>query len=232
MNELAWLALWAALFVTQHLGVPSSGLRPRLVSTVGEKGYLGLYSVVSIVVLVLLIRAYVAATPTGVLWPTYELLRWVPLVLMPVALWLVIGGLLAANPTMVGVVLDDSQEVPVHGVLRITRHPVQCGILLWSLSHLAANGDLPSLLLFGSLALVSGWGMVLIDRRRKGALGESWAAFQSATSLLPFVAILSGHQSFNAREIGWLAPALAAVAFVALWWGHVWIAGTPVGVGW
>ncbi|MDE0008044.1 MAG: NnrU family protein, partial [Gammaproteobacteria bacterium] len=103
MNELAWLALWAALFVTQHLGVPSSGLRPRLVGAVGEKGYLGLYSVVSIVVLVLLIRAYVAATPTGVLWPTYELLRWVPLVLMPVALWLVIGGLLQANPTMVGV---------------------------------------------------------------------------------------------------------------------------------
>lgn len=117
-------------------------------------------------------------------------------------------------------------------MLRITRHPVQCGILLWSLSHLVPNGDLSSLLFFGSFALVSGWGMVLIDRRRKDALGESWAAFQSATSQLPFGAILSRRQSLKAGEIGWLAPALATVTFVALWWGHVWIAGTPVGVGW
>ena len=232
MNELAWLALWAALFVAQHLGVPSSGLRPRLVGAIGEKGYLGLYSVVSIVVLVLLIRAYLAAPPAGHLWPTYELLRWVPLVLMPVALWLVIGGLLKPNPTMVGVVLEDAKEVPVHGVLRITRHPVQCGILLWSLSHLVPNGDVPALLFFGSFAVVSGWGMALIDRRRKDALGENWAAFRNATSLLPFGAILSGRQSLKAAEIGWLAPALAAGVFVALWWGHVWIAGTPVGVGW
>ena len=232
MNELAWLALWAILFVAQHLGVPSSGLRPRLVGAMGEKGYLGLYSVASIVVIVLLIRAYAATTPGPLLWPTYELLRWVPLVLMPVALWLVIGGLLKPNPTMVGVVLEDGKEVPVHGVLRVTRHPVQCGILLWALGHLVANGDLPSLVFFGSLALTSGFGMVLIDRRRKDALGDSWEAFRNATSLLPFAAILSGRQSMKAAEIGWLAPALAAIAFLALWWGHVWVAGTPVGLGW
>ena len=232
MNELAWLVLWAAVFVAQHLGVASSSLRPRLVGAIGEKGYLGLYSITSIVVLVLLIRAYAGMEPTTLLWPTHEILRWLALLVMPVALWLVIGGLLTRNPTMVGVVLEGTEEVPVHGVLRITRHPVQSGILLWSLTHLIANGDLPSLVFFGSFALISGYGMILIDRRRQTTLGDEWTAFQTATSLLPFAAILTGRQSFKAPEIGWLAPTLAVAIFLALWWAHAWIAGVPVGLGW
>lgn len=232
MSDLAWVALWAAVFVAQHLGIASSSLRPRLVSAVGAKGYLGLYSIASIVVLVLMIRTYANTEPTVLLWPTHEILRWLALVVMPVALWLVIGGLLTRNPTMVGVVLEGSEEVPVHGVLRVTRHPVQSGILLWSLTHLIANGDLPSLVFFGSFALISGWGMLLIDRRRQATLGEGWTAFQTATSLLPFAAILTGRQPFKLSELGWLAPALAAAVFIALWWAHTWIAGVPVGVGW
>ncbi len=198
----------------------------------GEKLYLGLYSVVSILVFVLLIRAYNAATPDMLLWPTAGWLRWVPLVLMPGALLLVVGGLLTRNPSSVGVVLDDAEAVPVSGVMRITRHPVQSGILIWALSHLLANGDPPSLVFFGALAVVSGWGMVLIDKRKQAVLGERWSAFRQATSLLPFVAIAQGRQSLKLAEIGWLDLVVTVAAFVALWWGHVWISGVPVGVGW
>ena len=231
MTELSWLALWAVLFVAQHLGVTSTGLRDRLVGAMGERPYLGVYSVVSIVVLVLLVRAYNATTPGVLLWPTFEWLRWVPLLLMPVALLLVIGGVLTRNPSSV-VVLDDGEEVPVTGVMRITRHPVQSGILIWALSHLLANGDLPSLLFFGAFALVSGWGMALIDRRKQGTFGARWDAFCEATSVVPFAAIVQGRQSLRLSEVGWLAPVVAAAAFIALWWGHVWVSGVPVGVGW
>ena len=232
MTELSWLTLWAVLFAAQHLGVTSTGLRDRLVGAMGERAYIGLYSVVSIVVLVLLIRAYNATTPSMLFWPTADWLRWVPLVLMPVALVLVIGGVLARNPSTVGVVLDDGQEVPVTGVMRITRHPVQSGILIWSLSHLLANGDLPSLLFFGAFAVISGFGMPLIDRRKHDTFGPRWADFRAATSALPFVAIAQGRQSLRLAELGWLAPVVTAVVFAALWWGHVWISGVPVGVGW
>lgn len=232
MTELSWLALWAALFVAQHLGVTSTGLRDRLVGAMGERPYIGIYSVVSIVVLVLLVRAYNAATPSVLLWPTVEWLRWVPLLLMPVALLLVLGGVLTRNPSTVGVVLDDGEEVPVTGVVRITRHPVQSGILIWAASHLLANGDLPSLLFFGAFAVVSGWGMALIDRRKQGTFGPRWGAFRDATSVVPFAAIVQGRQSLRLSEVGWLVPVVAAAAFVALWWGHVWVSGVPVGVGW
>ena len=232
MSELFWLILLAALFVAQHLGVTSTGLRDRLAGAMGEKAYVGVYSVVSIVLLVLLVRAYNATVPTALLWPTVDLLRLVPLVLMPLALLLVIGGVVTRNPTSVGVVLESGAEVPVVGVMRITRHPVQCGILVWSVSHLLANGDLPSLLFFGSFALVSGYGMVLIDRRKQRVFGDGWSAFRDATSLVPFAAIFAGRQSLKLSEIGWLAPLLAAVIFIALWWGHIWVSGVPVGLGW
>ncbi len=232
MDETTWLAVLAVLFVAQHLGVTSTGLRDRLVGALGEKAYVAIYAVVSILLLVLLIRAYNAATPTVLLWPTGELLRLVALVFMPLALLLVIGGVMTRNPTTVGVVLDSGSEVPVSGVMKITRHPVQCGILIWSLCHLLANGDLPSLLFFGAFALISGFGMVLIDRRKQEVFGEGWAAFRDATSLLPFAAVAAGRQSLRLADIGWLAPLLAAIVFVALWWGHVWVSGVPVGLGW
>ncbi|HUD96841.1 MAG TPA: NnrU family protein, partial [Woeseiaceae bacterium] len=37
-------------------------------------------------------------------------------------------------------------------IKRIVRHPMLAGILVWATVHLVANGDLASLLLFGSFA--------------------------------------------------------------------------------
>ncbi len=232
MGDIYWLTFLSVLFVAQHLGVTSTGLRDRLVAMIGERIYVAVYSVVSIVVLVLLVRTYNTATVSALLWPTTEALRLVPLILMPLALLLVVGGILTRNPTSLGVVLEDGAEVPVVGVMRITRHPVQCGILIWSLSHLLANGDLPSLLFFGSLALISGYGMVLIDKRKERVFGAGWAAFCGVTSLVPFAAIIGGRQSLNLGEIGWLAPLLTVALFLLLWWGHVWVSGVSVGMGW
>ena len=232
MSDLGYLSLMAMLFVLQHLGVSSSGLRAGLVGMIGEKAYLGIYSLVSILLLVLLVNAYNATVPTDLFWPTFDWLRVINLVVMPFALLLMIGGLVIRNPTTVGVVLDESEEVPVRGVTRITRHPVQAAILLWALSHLLVNGDAASLIFFGSIALTSGYGMLLIDRRKREVFGPRWESFRDATSVVPFAAIVSGRQSLKVSEIGWLTPALTLIVYFALWWGHHWVSGVPVGLGW
>jgi len=38
---------------------------------------------------------------------------------------------------------------------RVTRHPMLWGVTLWSVAHLIANGDLASILLFGSFVVFS-----------------------------------------------------------------------------
>lgn len=44
------------------------------------------------------------------------------------------------------------------------RHPMLLGMVLWSVSHLAVNGDVASVLLFGALGLWAVTEMVLINR--------------------------------------------------------------------
>ena len=72
---------------------------------------------------------------------------------MPLALFLLVGGVLIPNPSATGMtgVLDRLE--PARGVLRITRHPVMWGVGLWAAVHLVANGDLASLLFFGGFLL-------------------------------------------------------------------------------
>src|SRR3546814_6752710 len=78
---------------------------------------------------------------------------------MPVAAVLLVAGITTRSPTAVGgdAVLDDPRTV--RGILTITRHPFLNATGLWALAHLAANGDLASILLFGALALLSYAGM-------------------------------------------------------------------------
>jgi len=228
MSEFAWLCVLALLFVLQHLGITSSGLRKALVGSMGEKAYLGIYSLLSLVILVLFVRVYNDSVPSVVFWPTFEWMRVLALFLMPVALFLLIGGLVHRNPSTVGVVLDQGEEVPVVGVMRITRHPVQSAILIWALTHMLVNGDPPSLIFFGALALVSGYGMRLIDRRKQAVFGASWQAFSEATSVVPFAAIARGRQSLRVKEFGIFAPILTLIAYLALWWGHAFVSGVAI----
>lgn len=48
---------------------------------------------------------------------------------------------------------------------RVIRHPMLSGVLLWALAHLMANGDLASVLLFGSFAAYSVVDIISVNRR-------------------------------------------------------------------
>src|SRR4029079_8168717 len=86
------------VFLLTHF-IPSTPLRPRLVAALGEGRYRGLYVLVACVTLGWMIRAYAHAPAQDLLWPP---LRHVPLLVMPFALILVVGGLVRMNPTAVG----------------------------------------------------------------------------------------------------------------------------------
>ena len=96
------------------------------------------------------------------LWPGLRLL---PAILMPFAFISIVCGVASRNPTAVGQDKTLKAEEPARGILRITRHPVQWGILLWAAAHLLARGDLKSAIFFGGFALLSALGMLLIDSR-------------------------------------------------------------------
>ena len=214
----------ALVLLASHFGISSTPLRDWLVARVGERAYLVLYSLIALAALVWLISAW-ARAPYVELWAVAPWLAWVPLLVMPLALLLVVGGVSTPNPTAVGAPDVLGRSEPVHGVFRITRHPLMWAVGLWAASHLLANGDLASIVLFTSLGALALVGTLLIDRKYAARRGADWQRFAAVTSNLPLAAIASGRQRFVFSEIGWWRVLLALAVFALLLAVHPWLFG-------
>jgi len=131
------LSLGLILFLFPHLW-REFGLRPVLLRTLPSEGaYKGLYTLVSFLGLGLIIWGMGSAPFTMIFQPAFEW-RWLSHLLMLPAFILVAAG-----------------NLPMSHVRMVLHHPMLLGVLLWAVAHLWANGDLASLLLFGSLGLWS-----------------------------------------------------------------------------
>ena len=106
-------------------------------------------------------------------------------------------------PNGPGAAVLEKQQDLVRGMLRITRHPFLWGAAIWARGHIIVNGDIASLILFGSLLILALIGSVLIDAKRLRKMGESYRAFMAQTSNVAFAAILAGRRTLTLSEIGW-----------------------------
>jgi uncharacterized membrane protein len=190
------------------------------VAWLGRGAYLALYSLLSIALLVWVIAAARRA-PHIPLWEPAAWQALVPLLVMPFAVWLLIAGLAEPNPFSISLRASDPDIRP-GAAAAVTRHPVLWALLLWAASHIPANGDLVSLILFGGMALLAAAGLAGLDRRARRRLGEGrWHRCAAETSLVPFVALFAGGARI-ALSPGLLASVAGAIAFY-LWFllqGH------------
>jgi uncharacterized membrane protein len=211
----------AAFFVLLHLLVSGTALRGVLVGAIKEGPYMGLFSLASVGGIVWLSMAYGDAKGLGpVYWDLGPGARHAGLLIMLLALLLVVPGLLTPHPTSVKQEGALDKPDAVKGMLRITRHPFLWGVAVWAFGHLLSNGDLPSVILFGSMLALGVFGTVSIDAKRKKALGAKWDAFAAQTSNIPFGAILTGRQKLSLGEIGLWRLALAVAIWAGLLWAH------------
>jgi uncharacterized membrane protein len=202
------LLLATAAFLLTHF-ISSTPLRAALVRGMGEWPYRGAYSLVAFITLGWMTWAYVNA-PSQFLWVWW---REAPYVLMPVAFVLIACGYWR-NPTMVGADKLLKSEDPARGVIRITRHPIMWGVMLWAVAHILARGDVRGFVFFGGLFLVALLGTISMDRRKRA--NPDWPRFAAVTSHVPFVAIAQGRNRLVWREIGWLRPAIGIAVFFAI----------------
>lgn len=211
----------AAFFVLLHLLVSGTSLRGALVKVMGEGAYMGLFSLASVGGIVWLSMAYGDARGSGEIhWDAGAGARHAAILLMLISLLLVVPGLTTPNPTSVKQEGALNRPDAVKGMLRITRHPFLWGVAIWGLAHLLANGDTPSLILFGAMLALAVFGTASIDAKRRKAVGPAWDAFAAQTSNLPFAAILAGKQSLRLGEIGWWRILLAIVVWAGLLFAH------------
>jgi uncharacterized membrane protein len=180
-------------FIASHAILPRQPIRARLIRHFGRRGYFVGYSVLSTLSLLWVVIAARRA-PYIQLWAPAPWQAVVPAILVPLALWLLVMGVAEPNPLS----MSPRKAAPVVGpVARITRHPLLWAFLLWAAAHVPANGDVVSVVMFGSLALLAAAGFALVDRRVRRRMGDAaWSELAATTSIVPFAAILAGRARF------------------------------------
>jgi uncharacterized membrane protein len=128
------MILGLVLFVGVHTLTTQRELRAGLIASAGPGGYKAGYGLVAILGLVLIVWGFAH----------YRATEWVDVWYPPKALRHLAAGLML--PAVILVV-----AAYIRGRIYTTlKHPMLAGLKLWAAAHLLANGDLGSIILFGS----------------------------------------------------------------------------------
>jgi uncharacterized membrane protein len=213
----------ALVFLGIHFLISGTRLRDRITAVTGERPYLGLFSLASLAAIFWLATSYNAAAKSDANRVLYNLgvgVRDAAIPVIALAFFLGVQGLLAPNPTSVQQERVAAQEGTIRGVLRITRHPFLWGVVIWSAFHVAANGDLASVIFFGTFLVLAFFGTFSIDAKRRRKLGPAWDTFAAQTSNIPFAAVIGGRNGLNIDEsFQWRFWAAMAI-FLAVLFAH------------
>ncbi len=148
--------LGLVVFFATHIFVTFRGARADAITKLGLNGYRAVFAVVSIAGLALIVWGfgrYHAQAPQ--IWSPPAFMRHITVGLM----------LFAA-------IFFTAAFIPSHIKAKL-KHPMLAGIKTWALAHLLSNGDLGSILLFGSFLV---WGVYArIAAKRRGDVGAALA---------------------------------------------------------
>jgi uncharacterized membrane protein len=149
---LGVLILGLIVFLGAHTFVSFRDARAAAIARLGL-GYRALFGLVSLVGLVLIVYGY----------GQYRAHGWIQLWSPPIFTRHITIGLM-----LFAVIFFTAAFVPSH-IKAMLKHPMLAAIKTWALAHLLSNGDLGSILLFGSFLA---WGVYArIAAKRRGDLG-------------------------------------------------------------
>jgi|SRR5215204_6177524 len=189
------LILGLVLFIGTHAFTMAREPRATLVARLGEWPYKGLYSLLSIAGVVLIVIGF----------GRYRAAGYIPVWDPPV--WTRHLSLILVWPAFIMVV---AAYVP--GRIKATlKHPMLAGVKVWAAAHLIANGDLGSIVLFGSILAWAVAARISVKRRDEVRDHGGPATFPAG------------------RRNDLLAVAVGTVIWLAfLFRLHTWLIGVPV----
>jgi len=135
---LAILTIGLVVFIGGHVFVSLRDQRAELIRRLGEGPYKGLFSLMSLVGLVLVIYGFSRYRSDGLIpvWSPPAFLRHITEALMWPAFVFVVAAYIPGK------------------IKSWLKHPMLVGVKLWAFAHLLVNGDFGGIVLFGSIL---GW---------------------------------------------------------------------------
>jgi uncharacterized membrane protein len=190
---LAIMIIGLAVFLGSHTLVTLRPQRAAVVERVGEGPYKGLFALLSLMGILLIGYGFALYRANGYIdiWMPPRWTRHVTELLV----WPAIIAIVAAY-------------IPSE-IKRVLKHPMLVGVKLWAVAHLVSNGDLGSIILFGSILAWAVYDRISLKRRTDA----------------PAPAVVTGggyRNDFIVVVVGTL------VYFVLGFWFHPWVIGVPV----
>jgi uncharacterized membrane protein len=187
------LILGIIVLIGVHFVPAFPNLRDSLMGRLGKNGYRAMFSVVSLLGLALVVWGF-AKAPVVQVWSPPVWTRHLALLLM-----------LPVFPLLFAAYLPGKIKAKV-------RHPMLTAIKFWALAHLIANGDLASIILFGSFLAYAVVDRILL-KRRSGA-EPVLAASEAEARRNDMISIGAGLALYVAF-LFWLHPLLIGVSPLA-----------------
>ena len=226
MESTNAVAVAAIAFVGSHF-LLSHPLRGGLVRAIGERGFLGVYSLVAFLTLGWLIVAYRKAPLTAPLWPVGNGLWAIATALMLIASILLMGSLIR-NPALPTGGRPGAIPEAARGVYAVTRHPMMWSFALWGLCHIAVFPVAKNIVVAAAMIVLALVGAALQDRKKERLQPDLWPAWESKTSYVPFAAIAAGRARLGG--FGLHAIVGGVVVWLAATWAHSPLAGWAAGI--
>src|SRR4051794_23291730 len=146
------MILGLVLFLGVHTLTSQRDLRARIIASTGEGAYKLGYALVSLIGLVLIVWGFAHYRATGWMdvWYPPKALKHITVALMLPAVILVVASYIRGR------------------IYATLKHPMLAGVKLWAVAHLLANGDLGSIILFGSFLGWAVYDRITLKRRTDG----------------------------------------------------------------
>ncbi|CFW97583.1 NnrUfamily protein [Candidatus Filomicrobium marinum] len=183
-----------ALFFAIHLVPTNRPLRDGLAVRFGEMGYKGVFSIVALIGFVMIVLGFakmqaMLGSKNPILWypPTWT--RHVAFTLMLPAMILLVAAYIPSR------------------IRAAVKHPMLVAIKIWALAHLLANGDVASIVLFGSFLAYAVYDRISLKHR-----GNMGAGGANAPVINDVLVVVLGLGLYAAM----------------LFWGHAWLIGVPL----
>ena len=151
---LAILVLGLVVFIGAHLFVTMRAHRAAVIARIGEGPYKGLLALASILGIILIGYGFARYRATGWInvWYPPPWTSYITQFLMWPASILVVAAYIRGN------------------IWRALKHPMLAGVKTWAVAHLISNGDLGSIVLFGSFLAWAGYDRMAVNRRTDAAM--------------------------------------------------------------
>ena len=180
----------AHVFSAVRSRAPGKDIKQRI----GYGPYMGLYTFVSIIGFFMICYGFGATRGAGQLYIPPDWGQHVNFALMPPALILLVAS-----------------QLPAGRIKRWAKHPMLVAVKLWATGHLFANGELNSVLLFGSFLAFAVFDRIMVKRR-----GDTGPAPDAPLSLVADIAsVLIGIVLYGAI-VWYLHPILFGVPAVPM----------------